>query len=99
MVMPADAPEYDKNEYYADGVLLVAEVVSPSSATDDRVAKKRIYAQGKVPLYLLIDVETVTLYSDPRDGSYRSESTVTLGEKLSLPDPFGIELDTGGLIP
>jgi hypothetical protein len=77
-----------------DRLPLVAEVVSPGSATDDRVTKKRIYALGQVPLYLLVDVDTVTLFSDPDGGSYRSQATVTIGEKLTLPEPFGIELDT-----
>jgi Uma2 family endonuclease len=99
LVMPRNAPRYDDGELFAHGLLLVAEVVSPSRATDDRLAKKRIYAQGRVPLYLLVDFETVTLFSEPRDGSYQSEATVAIGEKLELPDPFGIDLDTVGLVP
>ena len=88
-VVPNSAPDL-----YAHRLPLVAEVVSPGSATDDRVTKKRIYALGQVPLYLLVDVDTVTLFSDPDGGSYRSQTTVTIGEKLTLPEPFGIELDT-----
>jgi Uma2 family endonuclease len=91
-VVPNSAPDL-----YAHRLPLVAEVVSPGSATDDRGIKARIYALGRVPLYLLVDVETVTLFSDPDGGSYRSRTTVTIGEKLALPEPFGIELDTGGL--
>jgi Uma2 family endonuclease len=93
-VVPNSAPDL-----CAHHLALVAEVVSPGSAADDRGIKARIYAQGEVPLYLLVDVETVTLFSDPDGGSYRSRTTVTIGEKLALPNPFGIELDTGGLIP
>jgi Uma2 family endonuclease len=99
LVMPPNAPRYDRGELYAHGLLLVAEVVSPSSASDDRVTKKRIYAQGQVPLYLLADFETVTVFSDPRDGEYRAQATVKIGEKLALPEPFGIEIDTGVLVP
>ena len=98
IVLPPNAPQYDDGEYFAHGILMAVEVVSPSSANDDRVTKKRIYALGEVPLYLLVDVDTVTLFSDPDGGSYRSQTTVTIGEKLTLPEPFGIELDTGGLI-
>jgi hypothetical protein len=49
--------------------------VSPSSRRRDQVAKPRAYAQGGVPLYLLIDQladpATVTLFSDPAETSYR----------------------------
>jgi Uma2 family endonuclease len=78
---------------------LVAEVVSRSTVRDDHCVKPRIYARGGVPLYLLLDAETVTLFADLDDREYRSQTTVTIGEKLALPEPFGIELDTGGLIP
>jgi hypothetical protein len=93
-VVPHGLTELD-----ASGLHLVAEVVSCGPARDDYRVKPRIYARGGVPLYLLVDAETVTLFADPRDGDYRSQTTVTIGEKLTLPEPFGIELDTGGLIP
>jgi len=35
----------------------VCEVLSPSTAARDRIAKRRIYAQAGVPFYLLIDPE------------------------------------------
>jgi hypothetical protein len=37
--------------------------------------------------------------SDPRSGTYRSRLTVNMGERLPLPEPFGIALDTRGLRP
>jgi Uma2 family endonuclease len=101
IVVPRNASEYDSGEFYAHGVLLAAEVTSPSNAVDDRRDKVVVYAQGKVPLYLLIDIEakpaTVTLFSNPSEGQYQSQQTVTLGEKLPLPAPFDITLDTAGL--
>ena len=93
-VVPHGLAELDASDLY-----LVAEVVSCSTARDDRCVKPQIYARGGVPLYLLVDAETVTVFGDLGGGSYRSRSTVTVGEKLTLPEPFGIELDTGGLIP
>lgn len=52
-------------------------------------------------LYLLVDIEaqpaTVTLFSDPRGGTYQSKRTVQLGAPLDLPEPFGLALDTGRL--
>jgi Uma2 family endonuclease len=83
-------------------VLLAAEVVSPSSQRRDRVAKPRAYAQGGVPLFLLIDqvadFATVTLFSDPDQTSYRASDRAEIGRALRLPEPFGIALDTRRLL-
>lgn len=101
-VVPPGAPQYDSGEIYADGVLLAVEVVSPSSTDDDRIGKPGIYAQGQVPLYLVIDEEakpaTVTLYSDPAADGYRTKTAEPAGEKLTLPEPFGIVLETTDLL-
>jgi Uma2 family endonuclease len=102
MIAPKDAPRFGDNELLAHGVLLVAEVVSPSSQRRDRVAKPRAYAQGGVPLYLLIDQitepATVTLFSDPAQTSYRTSDRAETGRALRLPEPFGIALDTRRLL-
>jgi Putative restriction endonuclease len=83
----------------ASDLPLVAEVVAIGTADEDRHVKPLIYARSQVPLYLLIDGETVTLFSDPSDGWYQTQATVAAGEKLTLPEPFGIEIDTGVLVP
>jgi Uma2 family endonuclease len=102
MIAPRDAPTFDKNELLGHGVLLVAEVVSPHSQRRDRVAKLRAYAQGRVPLYLLIDQladpAVVTAFSDPAEMSYRTCTPATAGQPLRLPEPFGIALDTRRLL-
>jgi Uma2 family endonuclease len=102
MIAPKDAPGFGENELLARGVLLVAEVVSPSSRRQDRVAKPRAYAQGRIPLYLLIDQiaepATVTLFSDPAKDSYRACEQAQAGKTLRLPEPFDISLDAGILI-
>jgi Uma2 family endonuclease len=102
MVAPKDAPGFGDNELLGHGVLLVAEVVSPHSRSWDRVAKPRAYAQGRVPLYLLIDQladpATVTVFSDPVEISYRSCSAADADQPLRLPEPFGIDLDTRRLL-
>jgi Uma2 family endonuclease len=101
VVAPRGAPQYDDHELYAHGVLLVAEVVSPSIRHDDREFKRDAYARGGVPLYLLIDPEeaerSVTLFSDPRPDGYRSRTRVPFGDEITLPEPFQIDLDTSGL--
>lgn len=102
MVATEDAPGFGDNELLGHGVLLVAEVVSPTSQTRDRVAKRRAYAQGRVPLYLIIDQladpAAVTLFRNMNEGSYLICSAATAGQPLRLPDPFGIALDTRRLL-
>jgi Uma2 family endonuclease len=58
---------------------LAIEIISPSSATKDRVAKRDLYARHGVPEYWLVDLEAeaITVFSDPRDGQYRAEQTTS----------------------
>jgi Uma2 family endonuclease len=85
-----------------DGVLMAVEVTSYDSDTHnrDRVEKPRAYAGARIPVYLLIDRDKLSILvhsdPDPEDG-YRDIHTVRLGGKISLPDPVGIELDTDEL--
>jgi Uma2 family endonuclease len=84
-----------------DHVLLVAEIVSPSSIRIDRDVKPIACARAGIPLYLLVDRFTnplsVTLYSEPGNEGYATASTVSFGEKLRIPAPFDITLDTSAL--
>ncbi|MDX3747407.1 Uma2 family endonuclease [Streptomyces sp. AK08-02] len=83
-----------------DGALMVVEVTSYDSDTDrrDRHEKPAAYGQSGIPLYLLIDRDscTLTVHSSPdrEVGGYRDIRTAKFGEKVLLPDPIGIELDT-----
>ncbi len=102
IVAPADAPGFGDDEVLAPGVLLVVEVVSPSSRRQDHEVKLRAYAQGGIPLYLLVDAfadpPTVTLYSHPGDDGYYHQQTASGGQPLRLPDPFAIKLDAARLL-
>ncbi len=102
MVAPADAPECGDSELLSSGLLLVAEVVSPSSRREDRDLKVRAYAQGGVPLYLLIDYyadpPAVTLFSEPGERGYARKEVATAGQALRLPAPFSIALDPARLL-
>ncbi|MEW1720977.1 Uma2 family endonuclease [Streptomyces sp. NPDC093109] len=86
-----------------DGVLMVLEVTSFDSDTHsrDRKEKPSAYADAGIPAYLLIDRDdfTLTVHSvpDAATGAYRHRETVAFGERVVLPDPIGIELDTGNL--
>ncbi|MGW1159185.1 Uma2 family endonuclease [Streptomyces sp. NPDC002513] len=82
-----------------EGVLMAVEVTSYDSDTHnrDRVEKPRAYAEVGIPVYLLIDRDYLSVvvhsHPDPEDG-YRVTHTVKFGEKVTLPAPVGIELDT-----
>ncbi|EXU66787.1 hypothetical protein Z951_17790 [Streptomyces sp. PRh5] len=87
----------------ADDVLLVAEITSPSTRGRDLQAKVKGYAHSNVPIYLLIDPHdddgSTTVYSHPDGkGLYRDEHRAAFGEKLTLPEPLGLDLDTAGFL-
>ncbi|OUD01123.1 hypothetical protein CA983_21890 [Streptomyces swartbergensis] len=79
---------------------LAVEITPTTTAHHDRTAKAMGYAEAGVPLYLLVDGSapggpTVTLYGEPKDGVYRLLRAGKFGERIRLPEPFGLELDTG----
>ncbi|MFI6434149.1 Uma2 family endonuclease [Streptomyces sp. NPDC050759] len=82
-----------------DGVAMVLEVTSTKPKAD-REAKRRCYARGGIPLYLLVDRETssVTLFSDPEKDDYREHCTRPFGKPLALPDPFSFDLETADFL-
>ncbi|MFC3576568.1 Uma2 family endonuclease [Streptomyces yaanensis] len=78
-----------------EGVTMVLEVTSPKPQTD-REAKRRCYARGGIPLYLLVDREasSITLFSGPESDDYRQLCTRPYGKPIPLPEPFAFELET-----
>ncbi|MEV0218169.1 Uma2 family endonuclease [Streptomyces sp. NPDC050704] len=82
-----------------EGVCLVGEVTSTRPEVD-REVKRRCYARGGIPFYLLIDrdASSVTLFSDPEMDDYRRHCTVHFGKSLALPEPFAFYLDTTELV-
>ncbi|MEU0657625.1 Uma2 family endonuclease [Streptomyces lavendulocolor] len=103
VVMPVDLVEAADPDTYdpvdASEALLIVEITSKNNATDDRTRKYHAYARALVPMYLLIDrYDTrgamVTLFTDPQDGTYKQSEQVPFGKVLSLPEPFGVTVDT-----
>jgi Uma2 family endonuclease len=82
-----------------EGVSLVVEVTSTKPQAD-REAKRRCYALGGIPLYLLIDREasSVALFRDPEGDGYRELCTLPFGKALPLPAPFAFELETAEFV-
>jgi Uma2 family endonuclease len=80
----------------AEHAELVAEIVSPANAANDRVTKVRGYAASGVPIYLLIDPleQWVTLFSEPTGGCYRQVHRVPFGSSIALPEPYSGKIDT-----
>ncbi|MER6149565.1 Uma2 family endonuclease [Streptomyces hirsutus] len=82
-----------------EGVAMVLEVTSTKPRAD-RETKRRCYARGGIPLYLLVDREasSITLFSAPERDDYREVCTRPLGKPLPLPAPFDIDLDTADFL-
>lgn len=84
-----------------DRVLLTAEVIAASSIRRDREVKPAACALAGIPLYLLVDrfpkSVTISLHSEPGKDGYAKVTTVIAGEKLRLPAPFDVTLDTSSL--
>lgn len=90
------------NTVPAEEARLVVEITSRANANHDRVSKVNGYAGAGVELFLLLDPwhsgrPTATLYGEPDAGTYRVLQAVEYGGKLTLPEPFALDLDTGVL--
>ncbi|MBF8187441.1 Uma2 family endonuclease [Nonomuraea sp. K274] len=98
VLAPPDCPRWGRGELLSSGVVMVAEVVSPSSVHTDREEKRRLYALGRVPVYLLIDPladePAVTVFSEIKDDAYQVTTTTLIGTPIKLPAPVDFELDT-----
>jgi Uma2 family endonuclease len=81
------------------GVAMVVEVTDARPETD-RETKPRCYARGGIPLYLLVDREasSITLFGDPGKDEYRERCTRPFGKPVTLPAPFGFDLDTADFL-
>jgi Uma2 family endonuclease len=87
--------------YYAGDLLLVAEVISPRSGSEqvDRVRKVREYARAGIPVYWIVDLEPeakVTVLT-LRGDEYSLDAEIRAGNTLTTSQPFQISFDPGSL--
>jgi Uma2 family endonuclease len=87
--------------YYASDLLLVVEVISPRSGSEqvDRVRKVGEYATAGIPAYWIVDLEPdgkVTVLA-LRDGEYVLDAEIRAGHALTTRQPFAISFDPGSL--
>jgi Uncharacterized protein conserved in cyanobacteria len=84
----------------ASDVTLVGEVVSPGSASADRLVKVQFYATAGIPWYLIVEQDStnVTLRLLRLDDThYVDHAVATTGDVLPLPHPFSGQIDTSTL--
>lgn len=85
-----------------EDIVLVVEVVSPSTTTKDQVLKSHLYGTAGIPWYLQVDPETP---KPPALGLYELAGTlyverahICAGETLPLPPPLIGTLDPSTLL-
>ncbi|MCX5376852.1 Uma2 family endonuclease [Streptomyces sp. NBC_00091] len=95
----ADEEAFEEEGRHADSAALslVAEFTSVSTKDADWNEKLNVYGR-LVPVYLVVDMQNseITCFWDPSPHGYRSRTTVSFGEALPVPEPFGFSLDTTG---
>ncbi|WP_254401155.1 Uma2 family endonuclease [Streptomyces sp. AC555_RSS877] len=97
-LVPVDHFRGDGEWSDPDGSLMAVEITSRDRDTNqrDRIDKPLGYAEADIPVYLLIDRDnnTVTVFSEPKDGRYQRSPSYPWGATVELPSPVDITLDT-----
>ena len=84
---------------YPQDVRLVAEVLSPRSRRTDVALKARVYADARVPLFLVVDPDAVTLAVHVlRDDGYVEVASAVRTGAAAVPEPIPVRLSPADLI-
>ncbi|CAM5437599.1 MULTISPECIES: Uma2 family endonuclease [Streptomyces] len=97
MKLRDDAERDPERGWRHEDVEFVAEVISRGTGMNDYGPKKAAYAEAGVPVYLVADPYQgrCHLFTDPKDGEYRTESRYDFGERMDLTHtPLDLALDT-----
>jgi Uma2 family endonuclease len=93
-----DSAEKDSGgHWHHQDVQFVAEVISEGTAHNDYGPKKAAYARAEVPVYLIVDpyLGACRLFTQPKEGDYLSDLTVSFGTDVDMTTTFlGLVLPT-----
>ncbi|MER5503890.1 Uma2 family endonuclease [Streptomyces sp. NPDC002766] len=81
-----DAEKDEKGLWSYQDVEFVADVISKGTAHNDYAPKKTAYAVAEVPVYLIADPYQgkCHVFTQPKDGDYVTETTVSFGGDVDL---------------
>lgn len=96
LVVDADAFWRSSASLEAADVLLVVEIVSPSSLTSDRITKPALYAAARIAHYWRIETDgrgrPMVITYRLEGNAYAEGATVTTGDTVELDEPFRVTL-------
>ncbi|MEU1330029.1 Uma2 family endonuclease [Streptomyces sp. NPDC005865] len=80
------AKKDERGRWRYQDVEFVAEVISRGTGLNDYGPKKAAYAAAEVPVYLVADPYQgrCHVYTDPKDGEYRTQSKSDFGDEIDL---------------
>lgn len=82
----------------ASELMLVVEIVSPSSVRTDNVIKRGEYADAGIPHYWIVDLtEPVSLLAGHLAGEFGYADGGAVTGRFAATDPFPVEIDLDGL--
>ena len=94
----APGTQLDPDAVYDGPPFIVAEVLSPATAANDRDAKKRGYARAEVDLYLIVDAVAKTVEVYRLSGQSYGEPEILRDNAIWQPAEFaGLQLDLAQL--
>jgi Uma2 family endonuclease len=84
----------EKNCYAPHVFRLILEVTSSNWGTDV-LAKPEIYAETRIPVYVVVDRrhDQVLVYTDPEGDKYNTVTPYERGSAIPLPDSVGVAVE------
>ncbi|MYT33263.1 MULTISPECIES: Uma2 family endonuclease [unclassified Streptomyces] len=93
----AENAKKENGRWRYQDVEFVAEVISKGTAANDYGPKLTAYATAEVPVYVIADpyLGRCRVFTQPKDGDYENDVTVSYGEPIDLTDTvLGMTLST-----